>query len=97
MDQARMSSSKDKAKSKMVPGSKERGEIVVNPDEPVHESWSKLSPYDFERDRLEFNPYDFGQHTSCDSRFYCKMHENRGGPTPRSAWALARGLGPKPH
>ena len=58
-----------------MPATKERGEIVFNPDEPVHESWSKLSPFDFERERLEFNPYDFGQRSSSDNRFYCKMHE----------------------
>ena len=68
------SASKDKAKSKKVPGSKERGEIVVNPDEPLHEYWSKISPFDFERDRLEFNPYDFGQRTSSVMHIKC-IHE----------------------
>ena len=70
-----MASRKDKAKSKKVLASKERFELPVNPDEPVHANWSKLSTYDFEQSRLEFNPYDFGQRTSSDNRFYCKMHE----------------------
>ena len=57
---ARMASRKDKTKSKKVPTSKERFELPVNPDEPVHANWSKLSTYDFKQSRLEFNPYDFG-------------------------------------
>ena len=69
------SSSKVKGKNKKVPAVKERAELVVNPDEPVHDSWSKLPSYEFHRDRLEFNPYEFGQRTSRDERFYCKMHE----------------------
>ena len=69
------SSSKVKGKNKKVPATKERAEFVVNPDEPVHDNWGKLPPYEFQRDRLEFNPYAFGQRTSSDDRFYCKMHE----------------------
>ena len=66
-----VSSSKVKGKNKRVPASKERAEFVVNPDEPVHDNWGKLPPYEFQRDRLEFNPYAFGQRTSNDDRFYC--------------------------
>ena len=50
-------------------------EAVVNPDEPVRDSWVGVKPKEFRRDRLQFNPYAFGRSTSEDPRFFCKMHE----------------------
>ena len=50
-------------------------EAVLNPDEPVRDSWIGVKPKEFRRDRLQFNPYAFGRSTSDDPRFYCKMHE----------------------
>ena len=55
--------------------SKNKQALPVNPDEPVRTTWVKIPTDEFERDRLDFNPYAFGERTCSDSRFYCKMHQ----------------------
>ena len=49
--------------------------LPVNPLQPIYSSWDTLKPELYEDARMNFNPYEFGQRTCNDPRFYCKMHQ----------------------